>query len=137
MRAELEASLARLAEDYRRQVAELAELHERLRDLSTTARTRDGLVTVVVGAQGDVRDIRLDPRVQGRLTPAELSETLLELIGEATGAVSDQVLELMEPFVPEDLPIAQILGADADLTTFAPQPAVPEEGDPDDGASRD
>lgn len=122
MRAELRASLEGLMEDYTRRVEGLRQMQRDLRAASATARHKDGLVTVVVGARGQVQDITLDPRVYRKLTPSELSRAIMELIGKATADVSEQMKEIMSPFMPDDLPYDQVLGEKGDLTAFLPTP---------------
>lgn len=89
------ASLDELLEDWARQVERLGETRRALERVNATARHQDGLVTVVVGPRGQVQDIRFDPRVFRSLSPAELSLTVLTLIGEATAEVAGQMRDIL------------------------------------------
>jgi DNA-binding protein YbaB len=122
MRSELRASLEELLEDYSRQVGRLKEMQRDLEMVNATATRADGLVTVVVGARGQVRDIRLDPRVYRKLDSGALSGVIMRLISEATADVSEQTKRIMTPFMPEGVSYDDSLGEDGDFTAFLPQP---------------
>ncbi len=128
MREEFRASLGGLADDLSRTLGRLQEMQRDLRQVTATARDKDGLVTVVVGPRGQLQDVRLDSRVYRRLTPSELSQTIMKLVGEATADVSGQLQTIMNPFLPEGVPYEEILGEKGDLTSLLPQaPSVREE----------
>jgi DNA-binding protein YbaB len=136
MRAEFRASLEELMDDYSKQVGRLNEMRRDLDKVSATASRPDGLVTVVVGARGQVQDIRLEPRVYRKLDSAELSRSIMKLIGEATADVSAQMQKIMTPFMPEGLSYETALGKDGDFTAFLPQPpAAPGEESGEEGKS--
>ncbi len=122
MRAELRASLEGLMEDYGRRIERLRQMQQDLREVGATAKSKDGLVTVVVGPRGQVQDLSLDPRVYRRLSPSELSRTIMSLIGEATSDVAEQMQKIMEPFMPEGMAYDEVLGEKGDLTALLPQP---------------
>ena len=122
MRAELRASLEGLMEDYGRRIERLRKMQQDLREVGATAKSKDGLVTVVVGPRGRVQDITLDPRVYRRLSTSELSQTIMSLIGEATSDVADQMQKIMAPFMPEGMAFDEVLGEKGDLTMLLPQP---------------
>lgn len=123
MRAELRASLEGLMQEHDRQLEQLREMREKLREVSATARSKDGMVTVVVGPGGQVRDIRLGDRVYERLSTAKLSRKILELIDTAGRDVADRTRELAEPFVTEGQPLAEIVGRGAAPAAPPPRPA--------------
>jgi DNA-binding protein YbaB len=118
-------------DDYSKQVGRLNEMQRDLDKVSATATRSDGLVTVVVGPRGQVQDIRLDPRVYRKLGSDELSRAILQLIGEATTDVGEQMKKILTPFMPEGLSYETALGQDGDFTAFLPQPptAAGEEAD--------
>ncbi|WP_246121466.1 YbaB/EbfC family nucleoid-associated protein [Actinoallomurus bryophytorum] len=111
-------------DDYSKQVGRLNEMQRDLDKVSATATRPDGLVTVVVGPRGQVQDIRLDPRVYRRLDSDELSRAIMQLIGEATTDVSEQMKKIMTPFMPEGLSYETTLGKDGDFTAFLPKPSA-------------
>jgi DNA-binding protein YbaB len=75
-------------------------MRRELTEVGATAKRPDGLVTVVVGPQGQVKDIQLDPRVYRKLDSGELAAAIMELISQATAEVSAQMRTIMSPFIP-------------------------------------
>lgn len=120
--------LEQLVQEVNQQTEQLRETHEKVRELSATATSKDGMVTVTVGPRGEVLAIEFDPRVYRKLSPSELSASIVAEIGRATRQVSGQMKELMEPFVP-DLPFEDLFGAETSFESFLPQPGTPEQGD--------
>jgi DNA-binding protein YbaB len=114
-------------DDYSRQVDRLKGMRADLEEVTATATRPDGLVTVVVGPRGAVRDIRLDPRVYRRLDSGELAQAIMQLIGKATADVAEQTKKIMTPFMPEGVSYETALGEEGDFTAFLPQPAGPPE----------
>jgi len=111
---DLQASLARLAADYRERLSELRRAQETLRDITATARSHDDSVAVEVGPQGQLRAVRLDPDVYDRMTPHRLALTITQLAGEAAADAAGQVRAVMAPFLPGGLP------EDGDFTKLLP-----------------
>ncbi|MGV9772977.1 YbaB/EbfC family nucleoid-associated protein [Streptosporangium sp. NPDC003464] len=125
MTDEFRAVMDGLVEDYNRQAGQLREMYGKLSELTATARSEDRMVTVTVGARGQVRDIQFDPRVYRKLSPSELAQSVMDQIGAATAEVAERTRELMAPFVPEGLPYEEIFGEGADFASFLPQPVEP------------
>jgi DNA-binding protein YbaB len=121
MGAEFDASQEELIDNYTRQIERLQGMRHDLGEVSATAKRPDGLITVVVGSQGHVEDIQLDPRVYRKLDSGELSRAIMELIGQATSDAAEQTKKIMAPFVPEGLSLDAAPGEDADFTAFLPQ----------------
>lgn len=121
--------LEQLVQEVNQQTEQLERMHEKVRELSATVRSDDGMVTVTVGPRGEVRAIDFDPRVYRRLSPSELSALIVAEIGRATRQVSDQMRELMRPFVP-DLPFEDLFGEGTSFESFLPRPGRPEPRDP-------
>ncbi|MBB4937149.1 DNA-binding protein YbaB [Streptosporangium album] len=121
MSDEFRMAIDELADEYNRQAAQLRETYGKLNELTVTARSDDGMVTVTVGPRGQVQNIELDPRVYRKLSSSELSRSIMEQIGVATGEVSARTQELMAPFVPDGLPYEELFGEGASFESFLPQ----------------
>jgi DNA-binding protein YbaB len=121
MGADFGASEEELVGNYTRQIERLQGMRHDLGEISATAKRPDGLITVVVGSQGQVQDIQLDPRVYRKLDSGELSRAIMELITEATSDAAAQTKKIMAPFVPEGLSLDATSGEDIDFTAFLPQ----------------
>lgn len=130
MNDEFRLSIEALAKEYNRQVGELQAAYGKLSELTGTAESRDRMVSVTVGPRGQVQDIKLDPRVYRKLSPSQLASAIMEQIGVATEQVADRTKELMAPFMPEGLPLEEVLGEGASIESFLPRPVKlpPEEG---------
>lgn len=114
-----------LTEEYNRQAAQIRTMHAELNDLTVTATSGDGMVTVTMGHRGQVRSLKLNPRVYQKLSPSELSAAILAQINTATAQVAERSKELMAPFVPEGLPYEEVFGAGAGPEAFLPAPVEP------------
>ena len=125
MTDDFQAAMEGLAEEYNRQAGQLRDMYGKLSELTATAHSKDRMVTVTVGSRGQIREIEFDPRVYRKLSPSELSESVMEQIGAATAEIAERTRELMAPFVPEGLPYEEIFGEGASLESFLPQPVEP------------
>ncbi|MEV4752540.1 YbaB/EbfC family nucleoid-associated protein [Streptosporangium amethystogenes subsp. fukuiense] len=114
-----------LTKEYNQQAEQLRDMYGRLDELAATACSEDRMVTVTVGPRGQVRDIELDPRVYRRLSPPELSRSVMEQIGVATAEIMERTRELMAPFAPEGLPYEEIFGEGVSFESFLPRPVDP------------
>jgi DNA-binding protein YbaB len=127
MDEETNASFREIAGGYRRRLDELRQMQHDVRQVTATARTRDGLVSVEVGPQGQLRDIRFDPRVYERMSPQRLARTIKELTGEASNEAAGQAKQITAAFLPEDL-VARLRDGEEDLTAFLPDaPSIPDD----------
>ncbi|MEU9830337.1 YbaB/EbfC family nucleoid-associated protein [Streptosporangium sp. NPDC048047] len=115
-------AIKEMAHEYNRQAARLRQAYGELAELTATAQSDDQMVTVTVGPRGQIQDIELDPRVYRKLSPSELSHSIMEQIGAAVAQTAERTRELMEPFLPAGLPYEQIFGEEASLESFLPQP---------------
>ncbi|MEV8633391.1 YbaB/EbfC family nucleoid-associated protein [Streptosporangium sp. NPDC051023] len=118
-------TLEELARDYNQQAQLLRDMHGKLDELSVTAQSGDRMVAVTVGPRGRVRSIELDPRIYRKLSPSELSQSLMEQIDAATDELSARMRELMAPFAPEGLPYDEMFGEGVGFESFLPDPPNP------------
>ena len=72
-------------ERYRRIDAMLADFDKAIKRVEVTVRSPDGLVEVLVTADGTIRDVRVDGNLQGR-TNADLSRSIREAVTAAADA---------------------------------------------------
>ncbi|MGI5490324.1 YbaB/EbfC family nucleoid-associated protein [Microtetraspora malaysiensis] len=131
MNDEFRLTIEALAKEYNRQAGELRAAYGKLSELTGTAESPDRMVRVTVGPRGQVQDIALDPRVYRKLSPSQLSREIMEQIGAATEQVTGRTKELMAPFMPEGLPLEDVLGEGASIDSFLPRPVKlpPQDGD--------
>lgn len=98
MRAQAEA----LQATFERLTAEAPAIHARARAVEVTEKSRDGLISVTVGARGDLVRLDIDPRIYRRPDSRALADTITETIHLAVTKAQDRVVELFEPLIPAD-----------------------------------
>ncbi|SEH02660.1 Conserved DNA-binding protein YbaB [Nonomuraea solani] len=121
----LRATIEELAGEYNQQVQRVKEAYGALGRLRAVARSKDGMVEVTVGQNGQLRSLKLDPRAYRKLSPSELAQAIMEQVAAATGDVAEQTRRLMQPLMPADLPFEQTFGENATLEAFLPRPVEP------------
>ncbi len=80
------------------------------------------MISVTVGPQGQLRDIRLNPRVYRHLPPSELANAITEQAGRAAADATERRRQLMAPLMPEELPYDEVFGQGVSLDAFLPPP---------------
>jgi DNA-binding protein YbaB len=122
------ASQREVVADYRKRLEELQQLQRDVREVTATARTRNGDVSLEVGAQGELRDIKFNPQALKRMSAQQLAHTILSLAGEATKDASSQAKEMTAALLPDGL-AARLRDGEEDLTAFFPDaPRIPDFG---------
>ena len=82
-----EAWIEEAVERYRRIDAMLAEFDKAVKSVEVTVRSPDGLVEVLVTADGTIRDVRVNGQLHGR-SGAELSRSVREAVTAAADAAA-------------------------------------------------
>lgn len=100
----LDAPLEGLAAQAREQIAALRRAQERVSELIVSAATADGLVQVEVGAQGQIRALRLDDAVYDRMPPEQLAAAITGLLQGAAVDAAERARQIMAPVLPGGLP---------------------------------
>lgn len=104
---DLQARLGKLSEDYQGRLAQIRQLQEQAGQVRASARSRDGLISVEVGAQGQLVGLRLDPGAYERLSPQRLAGVIMELARAAASDAAARVREVMAPVLPTDSDLAR------------------------------
>lgn len=99
---QLSENLEELRTNYRNKLAGTRQLRERAGRVTSTARSRDGLVSLEVGPQGELLALSLNPGVYARLSPQRLAAALVDLAKTATADSAEQIREIMAPALPPD-----------------------------------
>jgi DNA-binding protein YbaB len=76
------------------------ELHAEARAVQITETSRDGLVSVTVGARGELVRLDLDPRIYRRPDARRLADTITETAQRAVARAQERVMEIFEPVIP-------------------------------------
>jgi DNA-binding protein YbaB len=90
---------------YEQEVAAVAaraeEAKDRIKNLTGTATSPDGAVTVTVGGAGALQSVSFGPRAD-ELPKERLAEAIMAAARRAQAQASQRILEIMEPLVGED-----------------------------------
>lgn len=97
---DVRGQLEDLAAEYGERLTQLRELQVRAAQVTAVARSRDGLISVMVGALGQLLGVDLDPGVYERLSPQRLAAAVVELAGAAAADAAGQVSQIMAPVLP-------------------------------------
>lgn len=107
--------------DYGRRLEELQRLRSDLADVTVTARSRNGDVSLEVGPRGELRAIRFTPLALKRLSAPQLAHTVMKLVAEATEEATGQATEMTAAFLPEDM-ARRLRDGETDLMKLLPSP---------------
>jgi len=100
---ELRGQLEDLTAGYEERLAQLRQLQVQARRVKAVARSRDGLISVMVGAQGQLLGVDLAAGVYERRSPQRLAAAVIELAADAAADAANQVRQIMEPVLPTGL----------------------------------
>ncbi|MEU7740907.1 YbaB/EbfC family nucleoid-associated protein [Nonomuraea sp. NPDC049158] len=122
----LRAYTQELRDNFVRLQNESRALHDRARAVRVTGRSPDGLVTVTVGARGDLVRLDLDPRVFRRPDSGALATVITETVHQAAAQAQEEVIAIFEPLIPPAQMRAQLQGdLDAGLWPRSESPDSP------------
>lgn len=76
------------------------DMQQRLKAVSITETSDDGMVTVNVGPRGQVIKVEFDPRIYRRPNSKELSRTVTETIRRAADKAAAEVEKICAPLIP-------------------------------------
>ncbi|SEF89747.1 Conserved DNA-binding protein YbaB [Nonomuraea solani] len=123
--AAMRAYADELRDTFNRLQDEGSELHARAKAVQVTETSRDGLVTVTVGARGDLVRLDLDPRIYRRPDARHLADTIAETTRRAAARAQERITEIFEPVIPPEQFRAHL---DGDLETVLAMLADQMEG---------
>ncbi|GAB3296039.1 YbaB/EbfC family nucleoid-associated protein [Parasphingorhabdus pacifica] len=108
-----------LMADYRRSQERLADTQRDLASITTTARSGDGRIEVVVGPQGVLRELNLAADVYEKHPPDRLAGSVVELTTEAARQSARRAADMLADVLPAGSDPEALLGASNDAE--APQ----------------
>ncbi|MFE4663698.1 YbaB/EbfC family nucleoid-associated protein [Streptomyces sp. NPDC056716] len=111
--------------------AAVREAEEELRAAECSVRSRDQVVEVTVGPQGELTDLRFLDDSFRTMSADELADSVLEAAGRARTAMSRHVMETLEPLTRPSGTVPELTGVDVDWAKiFGPEVlAEPDEDD--------
>ncbi len=78
----------------------LAEMQQRMAELTSTARSRDDLVRATVDARGRLTALKVAPEAMDDLGNTELASMIVSTARQAAKQVTEDVAELLERYSP-------------------------------------
>ncbi|WP_305785766.1 YbaB/EbfC family nucleoid-associated protein [Symbioplanes lichenis] len=110
-----------LFEEYQRQRNSLTEMQEKMRSLTASATSPRREVTVTVGQNGVLTDIKFPSGAHKRLTPADLTELILATYNEAKEDVTQQAAATLAPMLPDGMDAQALVRGTAGTDAFLPK----------------
>ena len=126
MEADHRAQVEELLAGYRRSREQLGTVHRKLATLQESATSEDGLVTVTVGAHGQLLELVIVDSAYRKLRPHELGATIVRLTAAAAAKVTRAAGETLAPVLPPDTDPEALLRGTADLTPAELKPEPPD-----------
>lgn len=103
-------------------VAEMFRTQERLQSVRAQlskkpikVTSKDGMVTVVLDARGEVTSIAFNTAKFRRIAPAELGATLVQVISQARAEGRSQVISAYRDFLPEGMDLEKIMSGNLNM----------------------
>lgn len=109
-----------LFEEYQQQRNSLTELQHRMRELTASATSPRREVSVTVGQNGVLTDIRFPTSAYKRLTPADLTEVIMTTYAEAKEKVMVQAEAVLAPMLPDGVDAGSLVRGTAGTDAFLP-----------------
>ncbi|WP_433247198.1 YbaB/EbfC family nucleoid-associated protein [Streptosporangium sp. CA-135522] len=81
---------------------EASAVHEEARAIQVTEKSPDGLISVTVGARGDLIRLDIDPRIYRKPDARQLADSIADTVHRAAAKAQERVIELFEPLIPGD-----------------------------------
>jgi DNA-binding protein YbaB len=100
---------------YRQRRENLADLQQKLGEVSASVTAKRKVVTVTVGRQGQVTGVTFPSAAYKNLTPSELAKVVMQTIDEAREQVVRRSAELLAPVLPDGFPAPDLVNGTADL----------------------
>ncbi len=110
-----------LFEDYQKQRNSLSDLQGKMRALTATATSPRREVTITVGQNGVMTDIKFPTGAHKRLTPADLTELIMTTYAEAKEDVMQQAAATLAPMLPDGMDAQALVRGTAGADAFLPE----------------
>lgn len=96
----LKAYAEALQAQFERMTTKGPEIQQKAREVQVTEKSRDGLVSVTVGARGELVRLDLDPRIYRRPDSRELADAITETVHAAQASAKERVMEVFAEIIP-------------------------------------
>lgn len=124
MTSQYDEAVEQLMADYHRQLDQLAEHQRKMSEVTATATSPRKQVSVTLGAQGQMVDLRFMNDAYRDMAPMELSNLIAETFNAARAQVMKQQRELMMANAPAGMDLSKMFGDNADLGKVLPRDPI-------------
>jgi hypothetical protein len=120
MTAPYEAMLDEAMATVRQRHAALTRLRADLTEVSSTATAPRRVVSLTLGARGEITALRFPTNAYKSMAPAELADVIMKTAGEARALAMARAAELLAPLLPSGLSAEAVLNGTAELCDLRP-----------------
>ena len=113
--------IEQLFKEYEEQRKNMTTMHERMKAVQASATSARREVTVTVGPNGAVLDVKFPTGGYRRMTPAELTSVIMQTYQEAKNDVLDQAADLLAPQLPAGLDARALMRGETTTDALMPQ----------------
>jgi DNA-binding protein YbaB len=127
MSSPYDESIKELMGDFHQQLDQLNETNRRMQEITATATSPRKSVSITVGAQGRIVELKFPSDAYKRMAPMELANVITETFAAAQQQVQAQLMGLMQTNAPAGFDLSALYGPDADLGKVLPrEPIMPD-----------
>lgn len=107
--------------DYHRQLEKITEHQKQMQEITGTAASQRKSVSVTVGPQGQIIELKFPTDAYRDMAPMELATVIMETFNAARGQVLKRQQELMAANAPAGLDLSNLFGPDSELGKVLPR----------------
>jgi DNA-binding protein YbaB len=127
MSSPYDESIKELMDGFHQQLDQINENNRRMQEITATATSPRKSVSITVGAQGQVIDLKFPSDAYKRMAPKELANVITETFAAAQQQVQAQLMELMQANAPGGFDLSAMYGPNADMGKVLPrEPIMPD-----------
>ena len=105
---------------YQKRLDDLAESRRKLAEVSATVVAPRQVVSVTIGGQGEITDVKFPTGAYKNMTPAELAEVILKTAKDARDQALSKSAKVLAPMLPDGFSADAIMAGTADLKSMLP-----------------
>jgi DNA-binding protein YbaB len=105
---------------YHKRLDDLAESSRKLAEVSATVVAARQVVSVTIGGQGEITDVKFPTGAYKNMTPAELAEVILKTAKDAREQALSKSAKVLAPMLPDGFSADAIVAGTADLKSMLP-----------------
>jgi len=102
-RSHTKARVEQMMGELRRMTTELPDLQKKMKSLTATATSDDGLISATVGPRGQLTELEIDPNIYRRPNSELLAQTIVATVRQAVDQLISERNKMLERFSPADL----------------------------------